>query len=265
MVSADRLNPMRNPRENPAKICQDFSPPPPSTARRSQARAYAQWRPAVRSDSPSRGGVGEGQPGEVPQFDEIGLERVLGRQPVQGFVQGEQIFPRLTGGGQVRRQFDRRGRRRASDGRLPAGASTRIRRMASAAAAKKWPRFPTVPHRPGPTSRRYASWTRAVAFRVLPGASSAIRAAANLRSSSYTNGSNCPAAWASPRARSDRMLGDFVHRSPEGTSLVRKTATVVPRPIWEWHRSPSRRTGCTRLDSLPWHRPLDGRNGAADE
>ena len=37
---------------------------------------------------------------------------------------------------------------------------------------------------PPPTSRRYASWTRAVAWSVWPGSSAAIRAAASLRSSS---------------------------------------------------------------------------------
>ena len=88
--------------------------------------------------------------------------------------------------------------------------------MASAAAAKKWPRLSQRASSAGPTSRRYASWTRAVAFRVLPGGFAAIRAAASFRNSSYTNGSNCPAAWASPLARSDRMLGDFVNgRAPE--------------------------------------------------
>ena len=41
--------------------------------------------------------------------------------------------------------------------------------MASAAAAKKWPR-PSNPGLRSPTSRRYASWTRAVGWRVWPGA-----------------------------------------------------------------------------------------------
>ena len=41
--------------------------------------------------------------------------------------------------------------------------------MASAAAAKKWPR-PSQPWGGSPpTSRRYASWTRAVAWSVWPG------------------------------------------------------------------------------------------------
>ena len=43
--------------------------------------------------------------------------------------------------------------------------------MASAAAAKKWPRPSHGRRRPPPTSRRYASWTRAVGWRVWPGGS----------------------------------------------------------------------------------------------
>ena len=47
--------------------------------------------------------------------------------------------------------------------------SIRIRRMASAAAAKKWRRLAKPPALAGPTSRKYASWTRAVALSVCPG------------------------------------------------------------------------------------------------
>lgn len=49
-----------------------------------------------------RSRLGERQPHEVPQFDEIGLERVLGRQLIQGPVQGDQVFARLRLRGQIR-------------------------------------------------------------------------------------------------------------------------------------------------------------------
>ena len=42
--------------------------------------------------------------------------------------------------------------------------------MASAAAAKKWPRLSQCSPPGVPTSRRYASWTRAVGSSVLPAA-----------------------------------------------------------------------------------------------
>jgi len=61
--------------------------------------------------------------------------------------------------------------------------STRMRRMASAAAAKKCGRFSNS-NALSPTSRSQASWTSAVGCKVCPGRSLAILCAASLRSSS---------------------------------------------------------------------------------
>jgi hypothetical protein len=56
--------------------------------------------------------------------------------------------------------------------------------MASAAAAKNWPRPSQRCTRCAPTSRKYASWTRAVARNVWPGFSWANLWAASFRSAS---------------------------------------------------------------------------------
>ena len=74
-------------------------------------------------------------------------------------------------------QFDGRGH-------FFAAAAEAMRRMAVAAAAKKWPRVSQPLASAGPTSRRYASWTKAVACSVCPDFSCASRCAASLRSSS---------------------------------------------------------------------------------
>ena len=121
-----------------------FRPTPPRPLRRSQARAYVQWRSAVRSrQAERRGGLGDGQPGEVAELDQLGLERVLGRQPGQGLVQGEQIFAAAPGRRPGPASSSTSVPAAAVLGRPPSGgrASTRMRRMASAAAAKKWPRL----------------------------------------------------------------------------------------------------------------------------
>jgi hypothetical protein len=56
---------------------------------------------------------------------------------------------------------------------LPRARSIRIRRIASAAAAKKWPPLFQLWTRSVSTSRRYASCTKAVAWSVWPGFSCA--------------------------------------------------------------------------------------------
>src|SRR5262249_39579569 len=62
--------------------------------------------------------------------------------------------------------------------------STRMRRMASAAAAKKWPRLSQCWAFSTSTSRRFTSWTKAVAWSVCPGFSCASFWAASRRNSS---------------------------------------------------------------------------------
>ena len=44
----------------------------------------------------------ETQPGEVAEFDEIGLEGVLGLQPVKSLIQSEQIFAGFGNGCGIR-------------------------------------------------------------------------------------------------------------------------------------------------------------------
>ena len=85
-------------------------------------------------------------------------------------IQGEQLFVRNVGPGRDVGQLHpaavgRRACGSASGGRNPPES----RRMASAAAAKKWPRLSHRRSSPEPTSRRYASWTRAVALQGLTG------------------------------------------------------------------------------------------------
>ena len=71
----------------------------------------------------------------------------------------------------------------SSRGHFFGAAAEAMRRMASAAAAKKWPRLFHAALSAS-TSRRYASWTRAVASRVWPGISSASFCAASCRRAS---------------------------------------------------------------------------------
>ena len=87
---------------------------------------------------------------------------------------------------------------------LDRAVSTRMRRMASAAAAKKWPRPFHACAWSTSTKRRYASWTRAVAWSVWPGFSRASLCAASLRNSSYTRGSSSATARPSPPAAASR-------------------------------------------------------------
>ncbi len=95
-----------------------------------------------------------------------------------------------------------------------------------------------------PTSRRYASWTRAVASRVWPGTSADTRAAASFRNSSYPSGGRAAAACGSPaRAASSRRV-----RSDMGGSVP-----ILPHRVkrkCDVHQ-PRRRTGTLdRLERL---------------
>jgi len=84
--------------------------------------------------------LGSGQAGKEPQLHEFGGMRVAGCKPVERLVQCEQIDLVIRNGRLYSRQLD------AADlsarFRLPLRRawSMRIRRIASAAAAKKWPR-----------------------------------------------------------------------------------------------------------------------------
>ena len=89
--------------------------------------------------------------------------------------------------------------------------STRIRRIASAAAAKKCPRLSQCWAFSTSTSRMYASCTSAVACSVCPGFSWASLAAASFRSSSYTSGNSCSAADGIAGFDLRQDLGDVGH------------------------------------------------------
>ena len=85
------------------------------------------------------GRLGQRHPGEDAELDKLGLDRVLRGKLLEGLVEGQQIVVGLGAAGCAASR---------SSGAVaatlepvpPAGVSTRIRRMASAAAAKKWPR-----------------------------------------------------------------------------------------------------------------------------
>ena len=116
-------------------------------------------------DPEGGGRVRDAHPGEVAELDQLGRLGVGRGQPAQGLVDREQlgVAPVVGGDQGVLGEVDRA----TAPPRLRAfrrrARSTRMCRMASAAAAKKWPRPAHRGPSAGPTSRRYASWTRAVA------------------------------------------------------------------------------------------------------
>src|SRR5262249_24908052 len=132
-------------------------------------------------------GLGDRQPREVAQRDHLrrrGVDRLEALQRLVDRLDVREGRRRLDLAAVERLAVEVAPRRSASFRRA---WSTRMRRMASAAAAKKWPRLPQPgggdPRRPPSTRRRYASWTSAVASSVWPGFSWAIRCAASRRSS----------------------------------------------------------------------------------
>ena len=115
-----------------------------ATALRSRGTARRGRKPSVawpsRSRCRARGRVLDRQAGEVPELHQLGLGRLLSGEPSQGLVEGQQV----VGGGPATISTSSRSRRRRpppcfSDC-LRRALSIRMRRMASAAAAKKWPR-----------------------------------------------------------------------------------------------------------------------------
>ena len=124
-------------------------------------------RSAVASDICSARDFPQGQAPEISQVDQLGLGRIV-RREAQGLVEPRQDFARIgQGPGLVVQRLDPMV---AAPFPCPAtaGPSTRIRRIASAAAAKKCPRpfHAAAPAAPTslPTNRRYASCTSAVAW-----------------------------------------------------------------------------------------------------
>ena len=122
--------------------------------RRPRASAASWWR----------------QPGEVPQLDQPGGLGVVPLERGQGVVEGEQLGrPRPSSATDTCVEVDPPRSPPRLAAALRRARSTRMRRMASAAAAKKCPRPSQLGPRRRPTSRRYASWTRAVASERLAG------------------------------------------------------------------------------------------------
>ena len=159
----------------------------------SQARAYAQCRLAVAGrDAEDVGRLvdrsARRRTGASPVRPPAGRRRPAGRGPRRRRARPRPSRRRRRGLVQVVT-------RAVSPPRLAAffrrAFSTRMRRMASAAAAKKCRRFAQSRPASAPATRRYASWTRAVGVRVCPVGSAAIRAASRRRSS-YTSGSGLP-------------------------------------------------------------------------
>ena len=122
-------------------------------------------------DAEGGGGLLGGQAGEEPELDQLGLPRVLRLELPEGLVQGEQVGRRSPPPGPARCRRGRAGGVR----RRPCGSACggRARRGCGA-----WPRprrrrsgrgRPSRGPCSSPTSRRYASWTRAVAWSVWPG------------------------------------------------------------------------------------------------
>ena len=100
-----------------------------------------------RRDAEGLGGLLDGQPGEEAELDQLGRRRVVARR---GRSRASSRASRSSGGPldgdrDARRGRRAAGRRRASGRRLRRALSTRMRRMASAAAAKKWPRLSQCP------------------------------------------------------------------------------------------------------------------------
>ena len=108
-------------------------------------------------DAQAPGRLLDGQPDKEAQLDHLGLQRIFLGETVQGFVDGEQVVR-----GRRRRRFsllqiDALTVAAPLQPVLARALSTRMRRMASAAAAKKCPAVSQRCSFAAPTSRRYAS------------------------------------------------------------------------------------------------------------
>ena len=129
-----------------------FAAPPrrPIWRRSSRLRLYS----AANSQHPR--GFGHRAAQKIPQLHQLRLSRRLGGEPVQHLVDRQEL-ERISV--VERRHFvdnDARARQLAAvlAARFRRARSTRIRRMASAAAAKKWPKFSQCCSGAFPTKRR---------------------------------------------------------------------------------------------------------------
>ena len=110
----------------------------------SQVRANAQGAfGRGQRDAEDSGGFGHAQTREEPEFHQLGPLRIELGQPVDGFVKGEQIVVRrrLGQGASLVQQNDPVPVPAMLGPTLPTGPLDQVRRIASAAAPKKWPRL----------------------------------------------------------------------------------------------------------------------------
>ena len=163
------------------------------------------------------------------QLDKPGLLRIALGEPIQGDVEGEQIHLLSRGDQGIEVHVPCRWSPPCFRVCLRRAFSTRMRRMASAAAAKKWPRpsqvapgpGPPAADRPrgpgpwpgasGPASRGRAAGRPASAIRRRPAAAVALRPAGRPARSlrgcgSRHSSAGCPDAWPPPTCRRDGVL-----------------------------------------------------------
>ena len=131
-----------------------------------------------------RGSLLGGQAGEIAKLDDLGGDRLLGGELIEGLVECQQIAGRVVVAESDLVEVDTLEPAAMASSTLMPGLLDEDAPIASAAAAKKWPRFSQAGPSPSPTSRRKASWTSAVAWRVCPVGSRASLASASFRSSS---------------------------------------------------------------------------------
>jgi len=106
------------------------------------------------------------------EFDQFSGLRILACELSQHLVDGDHLFHRFRVRQATVNELDSPAiHHRASGVFLLRAFSIRMQRMASAAAAKKWPRLAQCWTVSTSTSRKYASCTKAVAWRDWPGAS----------------------------------------------------------------------------------------------
>ena len=152
--------------------------------RASQARANRQSRLSVLADAPSTLAVSSmREPGVIAELDDLSQPRVFCLKLLDGLIQGEQIAARRLNPGHSFGQVDAPSLPSVLEARLTAGLFDQNLTHRLRGRAEKWRR----PSQPGSlpfTSRRYASWTNAVGWRVRPVGKPAVSDAARRRSSS---------------------------------------------------------------------------------
>ena len=105
-------------------------------------------------EAQGRAGLLDGEPGEDTELHELGRLRLRRRQPGQGLIDLQQIVVRRRAGEIDLEQVDPQAIAAVPAGRLRRARSMRMRRIASAAAAKKCRAFSQEEELDSPTRRR---------------------------------------------------------------------------------------------------------------